>query len=202
MKGIALTSLMLMFLLLPTMAQTEVQRDSLPALRQSDARQDVRGSLQPSNDGIRNYGGFLLDMNSIMPAQAEAIPSLTAPATRLHVYQDLNELLRLRSNATYATEMTGILNSRPMYYGLYHGYTPMGFYGGWGGMNSVHTANFRLRNGMTLSTFGDYDSEGRRHVSPTALPWQRNNFQGGFRLKSANGKFSFQVRVNRGRGPY
>jgi hypothetical protein len=32
------------------------------------------------------------------------------------------------------------------------------------------------------------------------MPWQRNNFNAAFEMKSANGKFGIKVEVNAGRG--
>lgn len=184
MKRGTLAILLSTLVLLPSMAQTEATADTLRHRQTPDIHTQTASQQRISDDGMRNYGGFLLDMNSMLqPSQpmTTTAPSQTIPMqTGLSGYKDLDRMLQLKSKATY-----GI------------GTTPLGM-----GINNLHLASFKLNNGMTLTTYGDYDSSGRRHISPSALPWQRNNFHGAFRLKSADGKFSVQVRVDRGRGPY
>lgn len=178
-------------MILPAMAQTEATADTLRPRQTLDIITQTASQQRTSDDGMRNYGGFLLDMNSMLqPTQPLTldIPSLTSPMqTSLYGYRDLDKMLQLKSKATYGISTTPLGIST----------TPLGM-----GINNLHTASFRLNNGMTLTTFGNYDSNGQRHISPSALPWQRNNFQGGFKLKSANGKFSVQVHVSRGYVPY
>ncbi len=184
MKRDALTILLSISVLLPAMAQTEVTGDTLRARQTPDISALTASQQRISDDGVRSYDGFLLDMNSMLqPSQSmmPTTPSLTAPAqTGLYSYKNFDKMLQLKSKATYGISIT-----------------PLGM-----GINNLHLADFKLNNGMTLTTYGDYDSNGRRHLNPSALPWQRNNFQGAFRLKSADGKFSVQVRVGRGYGPY
>ena len=64
---------------------------------------------------------------------------------------------------------------------------------------SMTMSSFRLKNGMRLNTYGEYNFKGERQIRPSALPWQRNNFKGAFELKSANGNFGVRVEVSRGR---
>lgn len=182
MKRGTIAILLSILILLPAMAQTEAVGDTL----RSPQTPDIPAPQQRiSDDGMRNYGGFLLDMNSMLqPSRpmTTALPSLTTTPmqTGLSGYKDLDKMLQLKSKATYGISVT-----------------PLGT-----GINNLHLASFKLNNGMTLTTYGDYDSYGRRHISPSALPWQRNDFHGAFRLKSADGKFSVQVRVSRGHMPY
>ena len=61
-------------------------------------------------------------------------------------------------------------------------------------------ASYKLNNGIRINTYGEYDSNGYKRVNPTAMPWQRNNFNAAFEMKSANGKFGIKVEVNAGRG--
>lgn len=37
-------------------------------------------------------------------------------------------------------------------------------------------------------------------LSLSALPWQKNNFNAGFEMKSSNGSFGIKVEVHGGRG--
>ncbi len=191
MKRGTLAILLSILMILPAMAQTEATADTLRPRQTLDIITQTASQQRTSDDGMRNYGGFLLDMNSMLqPTQPLTldIPSLTSPMqTSLYGYRDLDKMLQLKSKATYG------ISTMPLGIST----TPLGM-----GINNLHTASFRLNNGMTLTTFGNYDSNGQRHISPSALPWQRNNFQGGFKLKSANGKFSVQVHVSRGYVPY
>ena len=44
------------------------------------------------------------------------------------------------------------------------------------------------------------DSElGNKVRNPSALPWERNNFNGAFEVKSENGNFGIRIEVQRGR---
>lgn len=198
MKRGALAILLSILIMLPAMAQTEVVADTLRTQQALDITTQAASQQRISDDGMRNYGGFLLDMNSMLqPTQpmTTTVPSLSAPMqTSLYGYRDLDRMLQLKSKATYGISNTtfGISNTPFGFRSM-----PLGM-----GISSFHTANFRLNNGMTLTTYGNYDSSGRRHISQSALPWQRNNFQGGFKLKSANGNFSVQVHVSRGYVPY
>ena len=199
MKRGALAILLSILILLPAMAQTEVVADTLRTQQALDITTQAASQQRISDDGMRNYGGFLLDMNSMLqptqPMTTTTVPSLSAPMqTSLYGYRDLDRMLQLKSKATYGISNTtlGISNTPFGFRAM-----PLGM-----GISSFHTANFKLNNGMTLTTYGNYDSSGRRHISQSALPWQRNNFQGGFKLKSANGNFSVQVHVSRGYVPY
>ena len=197
MKRGVLAILLSILILLPAMAQTEVVADTLRTQQALDITTQTASQQRISDDGMRNYGGFLLDMNSMLqPTQPmTTVPSLSAPMqTSLYGYRDLDRMLQLKSKATY-----GISNTPVGFSNTPFGFRsmPLGM-----GISSFHTANFKLNNGMTLTTYGNYDSSGRRHISQSALPWQRNNFQGGFKLKSANGNFSVQVHVSRGYVPY
>ena len=56
-----------------------------------------------------------------------------------------------------------------------------------------------LKNGMRLTTYGQYNSDGYRMPTTGGMPWNRNNFKGGFELKSSNGAFGIKVEVQQGR---
>lgn len=77
----------------------------------------------------------------------------------------------------------------------------------WGRFNNIdgpiNSATFKLKSGLNISTYGDYDADGYKRRIPSAYPWKNNNFRGGFELKSNNGKFGFRVDLEHGRGnPY
>ena len=76
-----------------------------------------------------------------------------------------------------------------------------------GGCRLLHSSCkwdlFKLKNGMRINTYGDYDKDGWRVPNRSAMPWEKNNFRGAFELKSANGNFGIRIEVQQGRnGPY
>jgi hypothetical protein len=101
--------------------------------------------------------------------------------------QDYNKLFSLSGDKVYS-----------------QGFTPSLFLNGtfgsmwWGtsSMQPMQTATFKLNNGMRLTTFGDYNIDGYR-MNRSPYPWERNNFRGGFELKSGNFGFGIQVEVHR-----
>ena len=67
----------------------------------------------------------------------------------------------------------------------------------------MQMGSFKLKNGMRINTYGDYDKDGWRVPNRSAMPWEKNNFRGAFELKSANGNFGIRIEVQQGRnGPY
>lgn len=70
-------------------------------------------------------------------------------------------------------------------------------------MDNLQMGSFKLKNGMRINTYGEYNKEGRKVFNPSALPWERNNFKGAFELKSQDGSFGFRIEVQQGRNsPY
>lgn len=136
---------------------------------------------------VKEYDGFLLDMSllnlSMQPAPTVGNYELLIPDAS----KEWPMLLGLDNGVTYGRGSTT-------------------FYGVTGGMHGFHStgsnllmSSFRLKNGMRLNTYGQYNDQGFRMADPSALPWQRNNFKGAFELKSANGNFGIRVEVQRGR---
>ena len=88
----------------------------------------------------------------------------------------------------------------------FSGFSGFGYGYGWGLSSSpqfMQMGSFKLKNGMRINTYGDYDKDGWRVPNRSAMPWERNNFRGAFELKSANGKFGIRIEVQQGRNaPY
>ena len=63
------------------------------------------------------------------------------------------------------------------------------------GLEAAKAEIEHLELGMLLN--GEYDANGRRVYNPSALPWERNNFNGAFELKSENG-FGLRIEVQQG----
>ena len=85
-------------------------------------------------------------------------------------------------------------------------FSSFGYGYGWGLSSSpqfMQMGSFKLKNGMRINTYGDYDKDGWRVPNRSAMPWEKNNFRGAFELKSANGNFGIRIEVQQGRnGPY
>ena len=89
--------------------------------------------------------------------------------------------------------------------GLSNVFTPSfsGFGGfGFGSAQNLQMGSFKLKNGMRINTYGEYNADGYRVPNRSALPWERNAFKGAFELKSANGSFGIRIEVQQGRNPY
>lgn len=166
-----------------TFAQSEVVADSIPPI---------------SLDGYKNFDGFLLDMGPMMIAPPPLIaPQLHYQSYNSNVITNYNEIFRPQMNITYDR---GAYNHvfTPMYSG-------MEIYG-FGAMSmppTLQSATFKLKNGLRITTYGEYDADGNKVRNPSALPWERNNFNGAFEMKSENGNFGIRIEVQRGRNtPY
>ena len=73
---------------------------------------------------------------------------------------------------------------------------------GFGSAQNLQMGSFKLKNGMRINTYGEYNADGYRVPNRSALPWERNAFKGAFELKSANGSFGIRIEVQQGRNPY
>lgn len=148
----------------------------------------------------KDFGGFILDMGTMLNTESLtldfAIPpmSLLAPWNPTGTGLKLNpDAFKLKTNATYlgATTIptTGISSI------LYpsSGYGPTTWQG----------TSYKLNNGMRINLYGEYDADGNKVRNPAALPWQHNQFNAAFEMKSANGNFGIKVEVHGGRkNPY
>lgn len=130
---------------------------------------------------VRNYNGFLLDLGNIAPAPVKLDNiSYSSMINSLPAYN--KSAIALPKDVKYST---ATLN----------GTTQWGL--GVFGLGTFNSASFKLKNGIILSTYGDYDSQGNRtRFAP--LPWQQHDFRGAFELKSSDKKFSFRMEFHRG----
>ena len=156
-------------------AQSEVPSDSI--------------RRAPSSN-IKEFGGFLLDMG-LMNVAPPKLPkfSLDVP----DVSKDYNQIFRLNTDATYTQGFTDAFSSP--FSGFGYGY-------GWGLSSSpqfMQMGTFKLKNGWKINTYGDYDKDGWKVPNRSAMPWEKNNFRGAFKLKSSNGNFGIRIEVQQGR---
>ena len=158
-------------------------------------------ALYPDSQ-VKDFGGFILDMGSMLNAEslvvsAPFLPSLSylAPLDDVALYQLNPDAFKLNPNITYMGG-TAINSSRTSILSLLH--TGIG-----SGMVNWQGTSFKLNNGMRINFYGEYDADGNKVYNPSALPWQRNNFNAAFEMKSANGNFGIKVEVHGGRNnPY
>ena len=137
---------------------------------------------------IKEFGGFLLDMGLMNVVSAE-LPKLSMDMPSLT--KDYNQIFRMNTDATYSQGFTS---------SLFPSYSNFGY--GWGLSSSpqfMQMGSFKLKNGMRINTYGDYNKDGWRVPNRSALPWEKNNFRGAFELKSANGAFGIRIEVQQGR---
>lgn len=176
------------------------QHDSVPtadSLSLSAAGQSLEGMA--GNDipfvleDVKSFDGFLLDMG-LMNMTAAPMTDFSAYGLKLpSAPKDYSALFRLNTDALYSTG-SGT-------YGYGGALYSLGAYGLlWPSVGSnLQMGSFRLKNGMRLNTYGQYNKEGWRMPNHSALPWERNRFHGAFELKSANGAFGIRVEVSNGR---
>ncbi|MGL5958817.1 MAG: hypothetical protein ACRCZZ_09580 [Phocaeicola sp.] len=163
-------------LVLTATAQTELRNDSIHGISLSEI------------DAID--GRFLLDMNAFTPLP----PSLFAPTfswVEMNKETNYNDFWNKERTTTYgAINRQFNINS----YGT-----------GWsgGGLGNRPTtwqsSSYKLKNGMRINSYGEYNADGYKVMNPAALPWERNNFNAAFEMKSANGNFGIRVEVQRGK---
>lgn len=162
-------SITLMLVTATAFAQTEAQADSLPPV---------------SLDGYKDFDGFILDMGSMMATPPRLVPpQLSYQPYSSQTAPNYYELFRPDRGITYDRgayyyNVSGPLSHRNL---------------------TLQSATFRLKNGMRITTLGEYDADGNKVRNPAALPWERNNFNGAFEFKSENGNFGIRIGVHRGR---
>lgn len=176
-----------------TFAQNEVATDTL--------RQET-GNIPPAEeqllpDGTRNYGGFLIDMNSLIQMPTPDL-SKSFKIVIPNASKDYSQLFRLNPDVTYSSGLSNMFSSGSSFY-----LNPFGLNSVGSLMDNLQMGSFKLKNGMRINTYGEYNKEGRKVFNPSALPWERNNFKGAFELKSQDGSFGFRIEVQQGRNsPY
>ena len=167
------------------------------------AQAQTETDIRLDGAGVKDFGGFILDMGTMLNAESLTLdmalpplgylPSLADDGTPKLTIQP--EAFRLNPNLTYMGG-TAINPSRTSILSL--------LYMGIGsGMVNWQGASYKLNNGMRINFYGEYDADGRKVYNPSAMPWQKNNFNAAFEMKSANGNFGIKVEVHGGRNnPY
>lgn len=178
-------------------AQNEMTADTIKATLQGVIPERIplpKGKSPP--DGVKNYGGFLLEMKMLN------VTPLKLPKFTLEIpdaSKDYSRIFRLNPDATYSQELSNIFslsNSR------YFGSNPFGLTSFWNSTDNLQMGSFKLKNGMRINTYGEYDKDGWKVPNPSALPWEKDDFKGAFEIKSPNGSFGIRIEVQKGRNPY
>ena len=158
--------------------------------------------VQISFDGPsrKDFGGFILDMGTMLNAESLTItpmlPSLSylAPMDGLSTFQLNPDAFRINPNVTYMGG-TGITDSRI-------GILSMLYPGMGSGMVNWQGKSYRLNSGARINLYGEYDADGHKVHNPSAMPWQKKDFNAAFEFKSANGNFGVKLEVHGGRNGY
>ena len=177
------TILFIFFTAIPLFAQTENREGNLPDF---------------DSPRYKDFNGFILDMGPMMDMPAYlAPPSLSFRPFGMmssEPYQLNPEALRINPNVTYLGTSPAGLSPYTFYSLLYPGSS---------GNVQWQGASFRLNNGVRINTYGEYDADGYKVYNPSAMPWEKNNFNAAFEVKSPNGKFGIKVEMHGGRNyPY
>lgn len=168
-------------------AQNEVKADSIYSTHPEGTTSE--GTFMPE---VKNFDGFLLDM-SLMKTTAPQLPKFTLEIP--DASKDYNRLFQLNSDATYSQGLSNVFSlSNSTVYSM----NPFGLTGFGSSPDNLQMGSFKLKNGMRINTYGEYNKDGWRVPNPSALPWERNNFKGAFEMKSANGAFGIRIEVQQG----
>ena len=169
---------------------------SLPLSAQTETDDRLAGS------GIKDFGGFILDMGTMLNAESLVVDAPFLPSLSFLPGMDQASMFTIRPEAfTINPNITfsgGLASTRSL-----SSYMSVLYPGVGSGMVNWQGASYKLNNGMRINLYGEYDADGNRVVNPSAMPWQRNNFNAAFEMKSANGNFGIKVEVHGGRNnPY
>lgn len=155
-------------------------------------------SLAQESAKVKDFGGFILDMGTMLNAESLVVspvmfPTLSylAPFTGQVPFQLNPDAFKLNPHVTYGTG-AGLSPSALSVPSLL--YRSAG-----SGMLNWQGTSYKLNNGMRINLYGEYNADGYRVYNPSALPWERNNFNAAFEMKSANGNFGIKVEVHGGR---
>ena len=169
-------------------AQSEAQGDSIRSHVLPDGT-PPEGALMPE---VKNYDGFLLDM-SLLKMEAPRLPEFTLEIP--DASKDYSRMFRLNPNAPYSQ---GLSNVFSLTNSTVYSMNPFGLSGFWSSPENLQMGSFRLKNGMRINTYGEYDKDGWKVPNHSALPWEKNNFKGAFEMKSSNGAFGIRIEVQQG----
>lgn len=188
MKRVGLFIIALLAGITSLYAQDEVQGDSIRS-RALSGDASSGGMLLPET---KSYDGFLLDM-SLLKREAPRLPEFTLEIP--DASKDYSRMFRLNPDVSYSQ---GLSNVFSLTNSTVYSMNPFGLTGFWSSPENLQMGSFKLKNGMRINTYGEYDKDGWKVPNRSALPWEKNNFKGAFEMKSANGAFGIRIEVQHG----
>ena len=129
-------------------AQSEVKGDSVRSLPDGTSPDGV---FLPET---KNYNGFLLDM-SLMKMEAPRLPEFTLEIP--DASKDYSSIFRLNPDVTYSQ---GLSNVFSLTNSTVYSMNPFGLTGFWSSPENLQMGSFKLKNGMRINTYGEYDKDG------------------------------------------
>ena len=154
-------------------------------------------SIQEDGPQRKDFGGFILDMATMLNTESLTLPVVFLPnMSQLMPLLPDDNTLKINPDAwTFNKNVLPTVTSSLSF-------PPSGALA-YPGMQSApfqwQSTTYKLNNGMRFTTYGEYDADGRKVRNPQAMPWQKQNFNAGFELKSEDGKFGIGIEVHRGR---
>lgn len=141
----------------------------------------------------KEYEGFILDLTEAIASPA-VIPEFKLLDKSIDPYTNWLEKLNINTNKVSfgSPNFSHLPNNYWNRYGIMSN----------GINNPINSATFRLGNDWKISTYGDYDANGYKRTNQAQLPWQKNDFRGGFEFKSPNNAFSFRMEVRKEGSPH
>ena len=154
-------------------------------------------SIRTDGTQCKDYGGYILDMGTMLNTESLSLLVLFLPnMSQLMPLLPDDEELKINPDAwTFNNKViyttTSSLNFPPRG-ALVHPATQ-------GAPFQWQSTTYKLNNGMRLTSYGEYDADGKKVMNQHALPWQKQNFNAGVWLESSDGKFGIGIEVHRGR---
>ena len=163
----------------------------------AQAETSTENQVQPSA-GVKDFGGFILDMGSMLNAESLTLPPPIFSALSWDAFANPTALPLLTVNPDALRFDTRITSFGGMLNGVLNPHSASQvFHGTKGGRLDLRGVTYRLNNGLNISTYGEYDADGNRRYNPAALPWEKNDFNAAFELKTDDGKFGLRIGVEK-----
>lgn len=150
-------------------AQSEVKGDSVRSLPDGTPPDGV---FLPET---KNYNGFLLDM-SLMKMEAPRLPEFTLEIP--DASKDYSSIFRLNPDVTYSQ---GLSNVFSLTNSTVYSMNPFGLTGFWSSPENLQMGSFKLKNGMRINTYGEYDKDGLESTQPLGAAMGEEQLQGRIR---------------------
>ena len=148
--------------------------------------------------GVKDFGGFLLDMGTMLNAESLVLPPPTFSALSWNAFSDPSALPLLMPNPDALRIDTRLTSFGGMLDGVLNpNLASQVFPGTKGTRLDLRGVTYRLNNGLRISTYGEYDADGNRRYNPAALPWEKDDFNAALELKTDDGKFGLRIGVEK-----